>query len=210
MGRPLGARSRDHAAKRAEILTVLTQRLSRHDAMHASFRDLVEASGVSVSTLQHYFGKRADIVAAILDTAHTNAAPYLAHMSDAPAGFQNSIEAALSHIRLGFERFGVGDLHVLGLVEGLRHSSLGPTVVNELLEPSLKAIAARLKRHQERGEMRPESDPQGAALILLAPVILLLLHQNDLGGASTHPKDVDAFLREHCNAFVRAYAAGGS
>ncbi len=206
MGRPTGALSRNHAARRAEILQLLAQRLSRHDAMHASFRDLVEASGVSVSTLQHYFGKRADIVAAVLETAHRNAAPHLAHMSEAPVGFQNSIEAALSHIRLGFEHFGVGDLHVLGLAEGLRHSSIGPTVLSELLEPSLNAIAVRLQHHQERGEMRVDSDPHFAALTLLAPALLLLLHQHDLGGARTHPKNVDAFFIQHCNSFVRAHA----
>jgi hypothetical protein len=49
-------------------------------------------------------------------------------------------------------------------------------------------------------------DTRHAALALLSPVILALLHQAELGGAKDHPLDVDRFLSDHAAAFARAYA----
>lgn len=206
MGRPSGARSRDHDARRSEILQRMAQRLSQPDAMHASYRELVAAAGVSISTLQHYFGRREDIVAAVLQQAQQNAVPHFAHVRRTTGTFRESILDFLAYFRLGFERFGVGDVYALGFVEGLRSSALGPIMVDAILEPSTDALAARLSEHQRRGEMRADSDPRHAALMLLAPGLLLMLHQRELGGSARHPADLDRFFAEHAEAFLRAHA----
>jgi len=206
MGRPSGARSRDHDARRSEILQRMAQRLCQSDAMHASYRELVAAAGVSVSTLQHYFGRREDIVAAVLQQAQKTAAPHFDHARQATGTFRESILDFLSYFRLGFEKFGVGDVHAIGLVEGLRSTALGPVVVDAVLEPSIEALTARLGEHQRRGDMRPDSDPRHAALMLLAPGLVLMLHQNELGGAARYPADLDRFFAELAEAFLRAHA----
>lgn len=205
MGRPSGARGRDHDARRAELLNRMAQRLSEPDAMHASYRELAAAGGVSISTLQHYFGRRADIVTAILQQAQQKAAAHFDHVREPAGAFRKSISEFLAHFRLGFERFGAGDVHSLALVEGLRNSSLGPIVVDAILEPSIQALTARLAEHQRRGEMLAASDPRHAALMLMAPALLLMLHQRELGGAERHPADLDRFFAEHAEAFVRAH-----
>jgi AcrR family transcriptional regulator len=205
MGRPSGARSRDHDARRSEILQRMARRLSERDAMHASYRELVEAAGVSISTLQHYFGRREDIVAAVLQQAQQSAAPHFAHVRQATGTFRESILDFLAYFRLGFECFGVGDVHALGLVEGLRSTALGPVMVDAVLEPSIDALTARLSEHQRRGEMRTDSDPRHAALMLIAPGLLLILHQRELGGAARHPADLERFFAEHAAAFLRAH-----
>lgn len=205
MGRPSGSRSRDHDARRSEILQRMAQRLSEPDAMHASYRELAAAGGVSISTLQHYFGRRADIVAAVLLHAQESAAPHFAQVREPAGTFRESILAFLAYFRLGFERFGVGDIHALGLVEGLRSSAVGPMVVDAVLEPSIDALTARLTEHQRRGDMRTDSDPRHAAVMLLAPVLLIMLHQRELGGAARHPTDLDRFFADHAEAFIRAH-----
>lgn len=205
MGRPSGARGRDYDARRSEILHRMAQRLSTPDAMHASYRELVAAAGVSTSTLQHYFGRREDIVAAVLQQAQQSAAPHFTHLRNANGTLRESILEFLAYFRLGFDRFGVGDVHALGLVEGLRNTALGPIVVDAVLEPSIDALTARLCEHQKRGEMRACSDPRHAALMLLAPGLFLMLHQRELGGAARHPADLDRFFAEHAEAFLRAH-----
>jgi AcrR family transcriptional regulator len=209
MGRPSGTRSHDHDARRTEILQKLGQRLVARDAMHASYRELSVAAGVSISTLQHYFGRRADIVAAVLEHAEKSAASHLAHMRAPTGRFRKSIEAALNYMRLGFERFGLGETHALGFVEGMRDTAVGPLVVDCILEPSIDAIAARLAAHQARGEMRSDVEARHAAVMLLAPVVLIMLHQHELGGAAQHPADMDRFFSEHLQAFVRAHGVEG-
>ena len=41
---------------------------------------------------------------------------------------------------------------------------------------------------------------------LLAPLLLAILHQRELGGTSVRQMDLDGFLEDHASAFVRAYA----
>ena len=205
MGRPQGARSEGYESRRREILKRLTLRLSQHDAMHASYRDLAEATEVSISTLQHYFGRRADIVTAVLIEAHSLGAPYLAHMSRPSGPFETSVRDALHFLRLGFERFGLDDLHALGFAEGLRNREIGPVFVEQVLEPSIKAVTERLAEHQRRGEMRPYEEARMAALLLLSPMIVLFLHQKDLGGMKKYPADIDAMVELHARTFVIAH-----
>lgn len=182
-------------------------RLTAPGAMHASYRELAEAAGVSISTLQHYFGKRTDIVLAALEEARAGAEPYLAHMRTPAGAFADSIAEALAFLRAGLERFGLAALHAMGLAEGLRHGTIGPAFVDAVLEMSIDAVAARLAEHKRRGEMAAAADPRHAAIQLIAPLLLTVLHQNDLGGAARHAIDMDRFTAGHAAAFVRAHRA---
>jgi hypothetical protein len=75
--------------------------------------------------------------------------------------------------------------------------------------PTIAAFTARLKAHQDRGvcEMRADCDPRYAALALISPVIVAQMHQQDLGGATTHPLNIGIFIQGHAAAFLRGYAA---
>jgi hypothetical protein len=47
-----------------------------------------------------------------------------------------------------------------------------------------------------------------AAVELVAPVVVVLLHQRALGGAAVRQLEIDPFLDEHVARFVRAFAPG--
>ena len=205
MGRPPGSRSRDHEARRQQILARIVQRLVRPGALHPSYRELAEAGEVSLSTLQHYFGRRDAVIAAVFDQAAQGSAPHLAEAREPAGNLAESVAAVLGNLRLGFEQFGLADLHVLGLAEGLRHATLGPMMVETVLEPTIAAVTARLAAHQSAGQLKPDTDPRNAALMLLLPVVMLLLHQRDLGGGADYPIDLDQFLHQHVQAFVLAH-----
>jgi AcrR family transcriptional regulator len=207
MPRLTGARNQTYDAKRRMLLQRLRQRLGQVGAMHASWRDLAAAAGVSLSTMAHYFGRREDIVRAVLDDAHQGGSEPLAVMAMPLAGFRVSVEAALSHLAGGLTHGGVDTLFVIGLAEGLRNPVIGPCFVAHSLEPTIAAVAARLAAHQARGEMRPDCDPRAAALGLISPLILAHLHQHDLSGATAHPLDMSAFIAQQAEAFVRGHAA---
>lgn len=210
MPRPTGALGKAHQAKRLEILARLTERLTQLDAMHASYRELASSAGVSLSTLQHYFGRREEIVKAVLRQAQLDAAPHFERLAEPQGSLEATVAAALLNLRMGFEHFGVGEIHALALVEGLRNAAIGPVTVDAVLEPSIEALSASLKAHQDRGEMRPDVAPRHAAIMLIAPPLLLLLHQNELHGAQTHPVELDTFFEAHARAFLRAHQADHS
>lgn len=207
MARSTGAVGKSHHARRLEILARLTERLSEANAMHASYRELAAAAGVSLSTLQHYFGRRDEVVAAVLGQAKAAAAPHFATLAEPLGSLEESVVAALGQLRLGFEQFGVGEIHALALVEGLRNATIGPITVDTVLEPSIAALATRLASHQQRGDMRRDVEPHHAAVMLLAPPLLLFLHQQQLHGAQAYPVDLNGFLESHGRSFLRAHRA---
>ena len=88
----------------------------------------------------------------------------------------------------------------------MRDATLGPAYINEILEPTLKAVEARLARHRAEGELR-SCDLRHAALALIAPPLLALLHQGELFGSLCRPLDINAFLKDHLDGFLRAYSA---
>ena len=68
-------------------------------------------------------------------------------------------------------------------------------------------LQARLERHIAEGQMR-RSDTRAAALMLLSPLLVAVLHQDQLGGRQAHALELHSLAEELAGAFVRAYRAG--
>jgi AcrR family transcriptional regulator len=204
MAKTKGAKSGRHDEKRAALLRSFRERLIAPNLPPPSLRELVAAAGVSMPTVRHYFGRREELITALLEDFGRQGAIYLerARTTDLPfaasmADLARAISTALS--------VGLLEIHTLGLREGLCNDPVGPAYLMHVLEPTILAIEDRLRLHQSRGEMRA-ADTRVAALGLLSPLVLAHLHQGELGGKKTRPLDIDIFLAAHCEAFVRAYA----
>lgn len=204
MARQQGTRNARYEERRAELLEKLRRRLGRRHDAPASWRELAAAAEVSLSTLSHYFGRREDVVRAIMEDDLRSGAEPLSIMAEPSGPFAQSIADALRHMAEGFRYGSLGAMFATGLIEGLRHHSLGPAFLESALEPTLDAVERRLQAHIDRGEMR-SVDPRGPVVALIAPVLVVFLHQHELGGTSIRPLDTEAFLREHAAAFVRAW-----
>lgn len=206
MGRPRGSRNPGYEDRRRKLADALGRAVTDPAAGH-SFQELARACGVSVPTLKHYFGDRDGAILAgfeALEDAgrrHATAVP-------GPEGLppRESLLGFLSALILGWRRFGVGQLHRVGLQLGLTSERRGPGYVTMLLEPSLRYLEERIAFHQDHGDLRGD-DPRAAALSLLAPVMLALLHQDQLGGSACRPLDVEAFTEEHLDRWLGGWAA---
>jgi hypothetical protein len=102
----------------------------------------------------------------------------------------------------------VGDLHRIGLAEGLRNPHTALDYLNDVLEPTLQALETRLAGLVAQRAI-VECDTRHAALLLLSPLLLALLHQRDLGGTRCRPLSIPALIDEHVKVFVRAYRRPG-
>ncbi len=208
MARPKGTSSALYEARRTALLDAVRRRLVEPNRGPASLRELAAAAEVSIPTLRHYFGKREDLVEALLIEWGRVGEAHVARVAQADLSFRDSIADYVAYVRLGFQ-YGLAEIHTLGLREGLRQDRLGPAYLNTILEPTIQSLETKLRLHQEKGDMRV-SDTRVAALQLLSPLVIVFLHQNELCGDTVRPLDVDAYCEAHVDNFVRCFAEDGA
>ena len=122
----------------------------------------------------------------------------------ADVDLEASLKEFLSRVVIGWTRGFVGELHRIGLSEGLRNTRTALDYLNDVLEPTLQALEQRLKNYAAQGVI-VDCDTRHAALMLLSPLLLALLHQHDLGGTRCRPLAIPALIDEHVKVFARAY-----
>ena len=209
VSRPKGIRDQDYEAKRRALLQRMAVRLMSRDVARPSMRDLAAAAGVTVPTLQHYFGGRAQVIDAILEEQLRLGAHGLAAQRTSTAPFSNSMhDYARALVRaLGANRdVRLGDLFAVSLAEGMVDPSISGSTLRHVLDPTIETLRARLKDHVARGDMI-ETDTRSAALMLMSPLLLAFFHQEQLGGAAGDPIALEAMADEVSAAFVRAFAS---
>lgn len=205
--RSKGARNARFDERRAELLASLKARLSQRGAMRPTLRELAAAAGCSVSTLNHYFGKRNDIVLAVFAQSGERGQGQFNATRVAGPDFEASVREASALSWTLLTQRGVAGVLAMGMVEGMRDDLLGPAFVETMFEPFIIALTERFDAHVARGEMRPV-DTRMAALTLASPLLLAALHQKQLGGERLYPLDGDGYLDHVVQGFVRAYRAG--
>lgn len=203
MARPTGSRDKKFEERRRTLLGRARQHLSGATGRNASWRDLAAESGVSTSTLAHYFGNRQNLIEAILENARQEGEAYLAMAAHASAPFEQSVRDLVGMMGQGLDR-GVLSLQVIGLTEGLGNHNSAQAYLGHHLEPILTAIRTRLDTHVLRKEMR-SVETRFAAIGLLAPMVIARLHQAELGGSTTYPMSLTEFDRAHAETFVRGH-----
>lgn len=209
MGRPIGTRNPDYEAKRAALADAALARLLA-DGGGTSLNELAVELGVSVPTLKHYFGDRAGLVAAALRRQSELARPYVEPIA-APSSrdLTTSLVGFLRALVRAWRPFGVGRVFTVGMVAGAYEAAVGPAYLDGVLEPTLQAVERRLQAHARARALRIGPDDaaglRAAALALLSPVVLALIHQDALGGSSCRSLDVEAFVDTHVAGFVRGW-----
>lgn len=200
VARTKGARNLDYDERRTALARQLSRGLQRGDAVPAALADLAATAGVSTTTLRHYFGDRDGVIAAVLETARLDAAGYIGAGADASGRPpEQSVPDLLLGVVLAWRQHGLDQLLTGALSVGLGSRTRGPAVVTELLEPLLAGTERLLVAHASSGQLPwlDETAARAAALALVAPVLLALLHQDALRGRTVRPLDLEPFVREH-------------
>jgi AcrR family transcriptional regulator len=206
MARTAGARNSDYAERRNSLIIKARERLQLQSGSPPSFRELALACGVSVPTLRHYFANREELIRGIFAYYLLGAERHLARASSAESGdLATVLKGVMSRIVVGWTQGNVGALHRIGLSEGLRNPATALHYLMDVLEPTLQALETRLESYRESGIIRADTQTRHAALALVAPLVLALLHQVDLGGTRCRPLGLPELIEQHVSMFVRAY-----
>jgi len=206
MPRTKGAANKDSQQRKLEILSRIWTKMRLGGDKPISWREMAAAGKVGLATLSHHFGKRDDVIMAILEAKRIEGEEPLRILAEPAESFEASIEQAIDHLSTGLEDYDVGDLLSLGFSEGINHDRVGPAFVKDGLEPILQATINRLRVHQEREEIRSDADLRTAAIMLVSPLVIAYTHQMSLGGRQSHPIEMGTLKHQIKDAFVRAYA----
>lgn len=207
MPRPKGARDADYENRRSELLRSMTQHMMRRDSPRPSLRELAAAAQVSVPTLRHYFGARPQVIDAIFEECLKRGRHALDEQSRSERPFADSIldfSRTLVDAMAAEREVRLGDLFAVSLGEGLIDRGVSRSTLRHILDPTVATLAARLRTHVDRGEMI-ETDLRDAALMLVSPLLLASLHQDQMGGAAESPIRLDHMVERVSAAFVRAF-----
>lgn len=204
MSRTVGARNRDHEQRREALAFGLVPAVLGPGGAAVSLRELATVAGVSVPTLRHYFGDRAGAVRAAMGAMGRMGDPHVERGASEPHGeVRESMEWFVGQVLLGWE-LGLGPMLSAAFAAGMADRAVGPAFIDDILEPLLQSAERRLADHVGRGEIAI-ADLRGAALALMGPIVLALLHQGPLGGGGCRPLDVAAFARSHLEGFFRMH-----
>lgn len=192
MPRPAGVRNHDFEAKRTALLDTLTEFALKDDLRRPSLRQFAIAVEASEPTLRHYFGDRQGVVIAILSHIHNRAIALwdiVATPAETPGA---AVEEYYRVSRAGMTHGGFAKAHAFGLVEGMADETVGRAYLELLLDPALEAVSRKLSGTPD-GPKSP-AETRASAFLMLAPILVMTLHQELLGGAEVSPLDSDALL----------------
>ena len=208
MPRPKGSVDATHPLKRTAILDGLRPHLLRPGSQDISFSAMAALAGISIPTLRHYFPRRGDVIAALLDRIGEEGKPYVARVAnEAHDDLRESLLGVGRFMTEGVKSGQLSQIHAFGLNEGIGDTVVGPSYLSSILEPTLQAVEARLRRLIEKGAMR-DCDVRFASLNFATPILIAFLHQGQLGGECVRPMDVEGLIRQQVETFVAAYGMG--
>lgn len=208
MPRPRGSRDVGHDAKRQDLLAKITLHMVQRDGGRASLREMAGAASVSTPTLRHYFGDRTQVVDAVMAEALRRGRPGLDAQRQDDRPFSASIRGYAQDLVTALtapKSVRLGDLFAVSLAEGFLDPQIAPSTLAHIVDPTVDALQARLAVHVERGEMIP-TDLRTAALVLISPLLLTCLHQQQLCGAQVSPLALNTLVDGVVTAFLRAYS----
>jgi AcrR family transcriptional regulator len=208
MGRPKGTRSPNYEQRRVDLAQKVFESIQEDGTL--SLRAMADRTGVSRPTLRHYFGSREGAVQAALESAALLRQRSQKNLAELPLrDAEATLREGLTLVVKAWRERGVGDLHAVGLRAGLEDERSGHTYLVDVLEPLLGSVERLLERLIDANTLLPH-DPRQGALALVSPVMMVLLHQDGLGGADVRPLAVDGVIRSVVNAWCRAHGTEAS
>jgi len=182
---------------RERILDAAAEILRTRGVVHATTKEIAQATGVSEPTLYKYFGDKERLLLAVLEER----VPGLSRVSVRPG--EGDIEenlAELAHAILDFYQRSIPMLGALladpermaaHRVAMSRHGG-GP-------EKAVSGFAAYLRAEQDLGRIAGDADPDSSAALLIGACF-----QEAFLRYYAHGADADAAPRSHAEALARA------
>lgn len=194
MSRPVGVRNKDFEEKKQALLEALTDFLLSEGVELPSFRQMAIAAGTSEPTLRHYFSNRSGVIVAVFEYMHKLSVPLRQNSAQPGRNLAESIDEYIDLVANSRKVTRYIRAHGLGIREGMNSEQAREAYLRYLLLPAIDSIAEKLVR-TPNGPKNYET-ARLAGVMLLAPSIFIILHQELLNGKTHSPIDVDLYLEQ--------------
>ncbi|HCY56708.1 MAG TPA: hypothetical protein DF715_14725 [Oceanicaulis sp.] len=195
-----------HSERQRELLDMLSVAAVADRSGPVSLRQFAIRAGVSEPTLRHFFKDRQGVVIAILHHFARQAEAWLARSAEAGGNLEDSVKGYLDLALQGFDNSLFVQAHAFALVESIHDPVVGRAYLDIVVEPSLKAIEARLAPGIDPGGRNPDRVRHGA-LTLYSTMLFAILHQRLLHGDEARPLDMSSFFADLVTLFGTGLAA---
>lgn len=195
-----------HSDRQRELLDMLSVAAVADRSGPVSLRQFAIRAGVSEPTLRHFFKDRQGVVIAILHHFARQADAWLGRSAEPGASLEKSVRGYLDLALQGFDNSLFVQAHAFALVESIHDPVVGRAYLDIVVEPSLKAIEARLASGVDPDGKNPER-VRHSALTLYSTMLFAILHQRLLHGDEARPLDMNGFFADLVTLFSHGAGA---
>lgn len=187
--------------RREELLADLAMTAIAERSAPVSLRQFAIKAGVSEPTLRHYFSDRQGVVIAIVGYFADGARDWLERSATPASTVEDAVRGYADLALEGVDTDIFAQAHAFALVESIHDAVVARAYLDTIIEPSLKAIEARLAAATELSGASAERVRHGA-INLYAPILLAVLHQRLLRGSEARPLNMCGFLSDLTELFA--------
>ena len=168
----------------------------------ARLDEIARRAGVSKGTLYLYFKDKEDLFRAVVrDAIAPNVAAITEAISTMRAPFADVVRMFLAGFAEREARLPLGAVAKMVIGESRNFPELARVWHDEVASKAIGALAAFVRRAQERGEVRA-GDPRLYAFSLMGPMVLGALWRATLVPAGGEPLDLVELSRQHAESVL--------
>lgn len=201
------ARRKD--ARPEEITAAALELFVERGYANTRLEDVAARAGVSKGTVYLYFANKEELFKAVVREGLVSP---LLEMRELVERFEGPSMELLRMLMSGWwSRIGstrLAGIPKLMIAEARNFPEIARFYVEEVVEPGQRTIARIVERGIERGEFRPV-DPQEAAMLISAPMLVIMLWRHSLACCVPAGSDFDpqSLIKAQLEALSRALAA---
>jgi AcrR family transcriptional regulator len=195
---------RRKAARPAEIVDAALACFSERGFAATRLEDIARRAGVTKGTLYLYFQSKEDLFKEVVRAA---VVPRVAYFEQLAAMVERPVPDILRQMITGWPATmtasPVSAIPKLVIGEAGNFPELARFYLDEVIHRALRVIESLLRRGVEQGHFRRDLDVSHTVFSIVTPLMFTMVWKHSLGPHDSHPMDVEAVCRAHCELLLQ-------
>ncbi len=199
---------RRREARPGEILRAALEQFVEHGYAATRMEEIAARAGVTKGTVYLYYRSKEELFRAAVEESIVPSLSLgeqlLAEEATSAAALFRTLIATWWDFMSAPPLSGIPKLIA---AEAVNFPSVATYFSEQVQQRGRRLFERVLERGKATGEFRRDLDVRAAARVALAPVVWALIHLHSLHGCDTTEVDLDTFLEEHVDIFLRGIVA---